>query len=139
MKTILYLYKKHEEIINYVIVGALTTFVSLFTYYLCVFTVFNPDDAFLLQCANIISWIVSVTFAFFTNRIFVFKSKNPHIFNEGIKFYGARIITLIFDMLFMYLFVTVLLFNDKIMKLLSNVVILILNYILSKLFVFIKK
>ena len=139
MKKLLDLYKKYEEIINYVIVGALTTLVSLITYYGCVLTVFNPNNAILLQCANIISWILSVTFAFFTNRIFVFKSKNPHIFKEGVKFYGARVLTLIFDMLFMYFTVTVFLLNDKIMKILSNVVVLILNYIFSKLFVFIKQ
>ncbi len=133
------LYKKYEEIINYVIVGGCTTFVSLASYYLCVLTFFNPDNAFLLQCANIISWVLSVTFAFFANRKYVFKSKNPKVLEEASKFYGARVLTLFIDMLFMWLTVSLLSWNDKLMKLLSQIVILILNYIISKFIVFIKK
>ena len=74
MKKIKELYKKYEELINYVIVGVLTTIVSLGSYYLCVLTVFNPDNPVLLQSANIISWILAVTFAYFANRKYVFKS-----------------------------------------------------------------
>lgn len=132
------LYKKYEEIINYLIIGILTTVISLITYYICVYTVFNPDNAILLQCANIISWIVSVTFAYITNRKIVFKSKDPNIKKEGLKFYGARIITLLLDMLFMFITVTMIGLNDKLMKLVANVLVIILNYIISKLFVFIK-
>lgn len=133
------LYKKYEEIINYLVIGVLTTVISLITYYICVYTVFNPDNAILLQCANIISWVVSVTFAYITNRNIVFKSKDPNIKKEGLKFYGARIITLLLDMLFMFITVTMIGLNDKLMKLIANVWVIILNYIISKLFVFIKK
>ena len=139
MKKIKELYKKYEELINYVIVGVLTTIVSLGSYYLCVLTVFNPDNPVLLQSANIISWILAVTFAYFANRKYVFKSKNPNKLKEATKFYGARIATLLIDMLFMFLTVSVFHLNDKIMKILSNVIILILNYIISKFIVFIKK
>lgn len=138
-KKLLDVYKKYEEIINYIIVGGCTTVVSLVSYYLCVFTVFNPENVLLLQCANVISWLVAVTFAFFTNRSFVFKSKNPKIFEEATKFYGARVLTLLVDMLFMFLTVTVLHLNDKIMKIIAQVVITILNYIISKVLVFIKE
>ena len=131
------LYKKYEKIIKYIIVGGFTTLVSLTIYYLCVFTIFNPDNAIFLQLANIISWIASVTFAYFANRKFVFKSKDPKILNEGIKFYGSRLLTLLIDMLFMFLTVSVFKFNDKIMKLLSQIIILTINYILSKFIVFI--
>ncbi len=133
------LYKKYEEIINYVIVGGLTTVVSLGSYYLCVLTVFDPENVVLLQCANIISWILSVTFAFFANKKYVFKSKNANVAEEASKFYGARLATLGIDMLFMFLTVTVLHWNDKIMKIIAQVVILILNYLISKFIVFIKK
>lgn len=133
------LYRKYEEIINYVIVGGLTTVVSLGSYYLCVLTVFDPENVWLLQCANIISWILSVTFAFFANKKYVFKSKNPKLWEEASKFYGARLLTLGLDMLFMFLTVTVFKFNDKIMKIIAQVVILILNYLISKFLVFIKK
>lgn len=139
MKKIKELYKKYEEIINYIIVGGLTTVVSLGSYYLCVLTIFDPDNALLLQAANIISWVLSVTFAFFANRKVVFKSKSKNIMGEAMKFYGARVLTLLIDMGVMFLAVSVLHFNDKIMKIVSNVIILILNYIISKFFVFVKK
>lgn len=137
--TIWNLYKKYEEIINYIIIGGLTTFISLASYYLCVFTIFDPDNAVLLQAANIISWLLAVTFAFWANRTFVFKSKNPRILEEGMKFYGARVLTLLLEMGTMFLTVTVLHWNDKIMKLLAQIIVLVLNYIISKFLVFIKK
>ena len=136
MKKILDLYKKYEEIINYVIVGVLTTIVSLLTYYICVFTILNPNNAIELQIANVISWIASVTFAYFTNRKYVFKSKNKNKLKEASKFYLSRLSTLIIDMLFMMLFVTIFLINDKLSKFLVQFIILILNYVFSKLFVF---
>ena len=86
MKKIIDLYKKYEEIINYVIVGGLTTLVSLITYYVCVLTILNPEDALELQVANIISWIISVSFAYIANRILVFKSKNTNIIKEIVTF-----------------------------------------------------
>ena len=138
IKEVIKLYKKYEEIINYLIVGVLTTVVSLVSYYLLVFTVLNPQHPFELQLANIISWLVAVIFAYITNRKYVFKSKNNNIKKEATKFLGARLITLVMDMLFMFITVTLLKFNDKIMKIISNVIVIILNYLLSKLFVFIK-
>ena len=138
MKKILDLYKKYEEIINYLIVGFLTTLISLIVYYLCVFTILNPNVPLELQIANITSWLLAVIFAYIMNRIYVFKSKNKNIRKEATKFFGARIITLIFDMLFMFSTVTLLRLNDKIMKIISNVIVIILNYVFSKIFVFIK-
>ena len=67
------LYRKYREIINYLIVGVCTTLVSLGTYYGLVLTVLDPKDPVKLQAANIISWVAAVTFAYFTNRIFVAK------------------------------------------------------------------
>ena len=133
------LYKKYEEIINYLIVGGLTTIVSLGSYYLCIYTFLDPDVWYQLQAANIISWICAVTFAYFANRIFVFKSKNQKKFKEAVSFYCSRVATLLMDMGIMFLFVTLLHLNDKIMKLVVQVVVTVANYILSKLFVFKKK
>lgn len=131
--------KKYEEIINYLIIGFFTTIVSLFTYYLLVYTVFNPNNVLELQITNIISWIVSVTFAYFTNRRFVFKTKNSISLKEAIGFYLSRISTLLLDMFMMYLFVNVFKFNDKIIKLIVQFVIIVLNYVLSKFLVFKKR
>ena len=139
LKKIWKLYKKYEEIINYLIVGGLTTVVSLGTYYFCVYTFLDPENAFQLQLANIISWICCVTFAYFANRIFVFKSKRKDKLKEAVSFYSSRIATLLMDMGIMFVFVTLIGFNDKIMKVVVQVVVTILNYVLSKLLVFKKK
>ena len=136
MKKIIELFKKYQEIIYYLIVGVLTTVVSLVTYYICVLTVFNPEVALELQLANIISWICAVLFAYITNKIFVFKSKNRNIIKEISSFVGARVLTLILDMLIMFIMVTTLGINDKVSKLVVQVVVTILNYVFSKIFVF---
>lgn len=130
------LYIKYKEIINYLIFGVLTTLVSLLTYYLLVYTFLNPNNPIELQIANIISWITCVTFAYITNRKYVFNSKDKNIIKEIIKFYSSRLSTLFIDMLIMFIFVTKLNFNDKIIKIIVQIIIIILNYILSKLLVF---
>lgn len=130
------IYHKNEEIWNYFVVGVLTTLVSLITYYVGVFTIFDPKIAIELQITNIISWICAVTFAYFANRIFVFKSKEKNILKEATSFVGSRIATLLLDMLTMFIIVTILRMNDKIGKIVSQIIVMIGNYIISKLFVF---
>ena len=125
-----------KEFIFYLIFGVLTTIVSLSVYYFCVLTFLNPNNAFQLQIANILSWILAVAFAYATNRKFVFESKDPNKLKELIKFVTARLLTLFLDMLVMFILVTLLHFNDKISKLISQVIISISNYIFSKIFVF---
>lgn len=139
MKAIINIYHKYEEIINYLIVGALTTLVSLVTYYLCTFAFLDPNVALELQIANVISWVCSVIFAFVTNRVFVFKSKNKKVLKEVSSFVASRLVTLFMDMGLMFLGVTVLKLNDKIIKLVVQVIVIVLNYILSKIFVFKKQ
>ncbi len=129
-------YSKYREIINYLIVGVLTTVVSLVSYYILVSTILNPNNAIELQIANIISWICAVAFAYVTNRIFVFKSKNPNKIKEVTSFVGARLLTLGMDMVIMFLMVTLMHINDKIAKLVVQVVVTIANYIFSKILVF---
>ena len=124
-----------KEIILYLIFGVLTTVVSLATYYLCTITFLNPNNAIEIQIANILSWITCVTFAFFTNRKYVFESKED-IKKEGIKFYISRLSALLIDVIMIFIFVTLLKINDKIIKLVNQVIIIIFNYIASKLFVF---
>ena len=133
------IYHKNEELWNYLIVGVLTTIVSILTYYICVRTFLNPKVAIELQIANVISWIIAVAFAYFTNRIFVFKSKEKNMIKEATSFVGSRIITLLLDMLCMFIIVTLLGLYDLIGKIVSQIVVTIGNYIISKLFVFKKK
>ena len=127
---------KYEEIIRYLIIGVLTTVVSLATYYLLTLTIFDPNVSIELQITNIISWIVSVTFAYFTNRKYVFKLKEKKNIKEASKFYLSRLTTLLLDMLLMQIFVIRLKFNDKIIKLIVQFVVIVSNYILSKFLVF---
>ena len=136
IKNIKELFKKYREIIMYLIFGVLTTVVSLVVYYLLVYTVLNPDNALQLQVANIISWISGVTFAYFTNRSMVFQSKNKNKLKEAGSFVLARVVTLVMDMVIMFVGVTLLHGNDKILKLVSQVVVIVSNYVFSKLFVF---
>lgn len=130
-KKILEIYKKYQEIINYLIFGVLTTLVSILSYAL--FTRFlNLNYIY----SNIISWIISVTFAFITNKIYVFKSKEDNVFKEVIKFYISRLTSLLIELLIMYLMVDLLKINDMISKIIVQFIVIILNYIFSKIFVF---
>lgn len=136
MNKLINIYNKNKEIINYLIIGILTTIVSLASYYLLTFTILNPNNAFELQLANIISWILSVLFAYITNRKYVFSSTNKNIKKELSKFISSRFTTLLIDMGLMALLVTILNFNDKLVKLIVQIIVIVLNYIFSKLFVF---
>lgn len=138
MKKIMIVYKKYEEIINYIIVGGFTTFVSLATYYISVLTFLNPNNPFQLQVANVVSWICAVTFAYFANKKFVFKNNSENL-SSAIKFFLSRVSTLLIDMASMYVFVSLLNINDKISKILVQFLVLILNYIFSKFIVFKEK
>ena len=130
------LVKKYKEIILYLIFGVLTTIVSLVTYYLLVYTIIDPNKALELQMANIISWCASVAFAYFTNRKYVFESKNKNKAKESMRFIVSRLITLFMDMGIMFMGVTIMHGNDKIIKIISQIIIIIANYLFSKLMVF---
>ena len=127
------LYLKYKEIINYLIVGGLTTVVSVVSYAL--FRLFIPNY---LAC-TILSWIASVLFAYFTNRIFVFESKDQKVLKEFIKFVSCRLLTLGTEIVVMFILVDLLKLNDMISKILVQFIIVVLNYILSKIIVFRKK
>lgn len=143
MQKIISLYKKYEEIVNYLIVGVLTTVVSLVVKWGLLFTILNAKNAFQLQVAVVISWIAAVIFAYVTNRIFVFKSKSKNILKEIVSFFSARLLTLGLEMLIMWFFVILLKLDSDIWVLVwtmvAQVLVIIFNYILSKLFVFRKK
>lgn len=143
MEKIIELYQKYEEIINYLIIGVLTTIVNLAVKYALLFTVLNASDATQLQIAVVISWIVACLFAYITNRKIVFKSKSKKILKEFIAFVSARLFTLILEMLIMFIFVTLLKLNSNlwvvIWSIVAQVVVIVVNYILSKLVIFKKE
>ena len=133
------LYLKYKEIINYLIFGVLSTVVSLAVYYGLTLTILDPNNGVELQIANILSWVSACTFAYFTNRKWVFENKDKANLKEASKFYLSRVSTLLIDMGLMFVFVTKLGVNDKIMKLIVQVIVVILNYIFSKFIVFKEK
>lgn len=140
MNKIKELYIKNKEVINYLIFGVLTTVVSLATKYLLLFTVLDAQNSIQLQVAVIISWIVACLFAYITNRIWVFESKSKQIIIEMLKFFSARLATLIMEMLIMFIFVTLMGLNTDmwviVWTLISQILIIIANYVLSKILVF---
>jgi putative cell wall teichoic acid glycosylation protein gtcA len=133
-KKILDLYKKYEEIINYIIVGGMTTVISILSYYL-IRIILSANTDLNIQISTVLSWIFAVTFAYFANRIFVFKSNNSKS-KESIKFVTSRIMSLLIEMFVMFLLIGILKINDKIAKILVQFIIVILNYLFSKIFVF---
>ena len=135
------LYSNYKEIVNYLIIGVLTTVVSLVSFYLIRIFVFTNDSQFDIQFANIISWILAVLFAFVTNKKYVFDSKSTGYqkFVEMIKFYVSRLTTLGVEMFVMWLLTSPLKVDDMISKIIVQFIIVILNYVFSKVFVFKKK
>ena len=143
MKKIIQLYKKYEEIINYLVIGGLTTLVNLVVKYVLLFTVLKAENPVQLQIAVIVSWIIACLFAYITNRKIVFKSKSEKIIKEFVSFVTARLITLGMEMLIMYIFVTVLRLNSNlwvvVWSIVAQVVVVVANYVFSKLFIFKKE
>ncbi|MBO5574183.1 MAG: GtrA family protein [Clostridium sp.] len=128
--------EQYGEIIRYLVVGVLTTVVSLAVYYGLVTTVLDPENGLQLQAANVIAWVAAVTFAYVTNKVFVFRSHGGNVLHEAGAFFAARVGTLLMDMGIMFVTVTLCGMNDKIAKLIVQVVVTVANYIFSKLFVF---
>ncbi len=128
------LIKKYYSVIMYLIFGALTTAVNVAVYHAC-YTYVDLSNTL----STVIAWVAAVTFAFFTNKAFVFNSKSWEtkvVISEGAKFYASRIGTGIIELGLMYLLVDVLGFAGTLMKLLVNIIVIILNYVFSKLIVF---
>lgn len=113
--------------------------INLIAYYLLTLTILDVSNNLELQIANIISWSLSVIFAYITNRKYVFESKNKNKLKELKNFFIARLTTLLLDMIIMYLGVSILQFNDEMTKLVSQIIVIVSNYILSKIIVFNKE
>ena len=128
---------KYEELITYLIVGVLTTIVSWGACFLFEATVLNPSIGWQNAMINTIGWIAGVLFGYFANRKFVFKSTNPDIKKEFFQFSASRISTLVLDIVIMEVTVNMIHMDYWIAKIfISSVLVMIANYIFSKLFVF---
>lgn len=134
MHKILDMYNKYKEVILYLFFGVLTTVVSISSYYICS-EIFNIH----YLISNIISWVFAVIFAYFTNRIWVFESKSKGISNilkEIFAFVNCRLLSGVIDMATMFMIVEVIHINDMYAKVFTQFIVVVLNYILSKLIVF---
>lgn len=128
------LIKKYDEIIRYLIIGVLTTIVSISSFYL-----FNKCIHIYYLISDVLSWIISIIFAFIMNKIFVFKSKNKskdETIYEFVNFTKYRILSLLIDMFIMFIFISIFKIDELISKIFVQFVVVVLNYIFSKFFVF---
>lgn len=122
-------FNKGYEVLSYLFFGGCTTLINILTFWLL--RVLKVG----VYASNVVAWIVSVLFAFITNKLFVFESKGNTI-KQGVSFFVFRIISLLFDMGIMYLLIDVLKMNDLLSKVIANIVVIIVNYIFSKVFIF---
>ena len=129
-------YNKIKEILWYGFFGVLTTLVNIISFYLLDKTGMN------VYLNNFIAWFLSVLFAFVTNKLFVFNSKSLDkkvIIKEVVSFFFFRILSLGIDMAGMYICISMMNMNRMISKVLMNVIVIVANYIFSKIFIFKKK
>lgn len=134
------LLEKYREIIIYLIVGVLTTIVSWGACFICEWLFLNPDISWQNDIINTIGWVAGVCFAYPLNRKWVFESTNPRILKEFSGFAASRLSTWILDIVIMRVTVNVLHMDYWIAKIfISAVLVMILNYVFSKLFIFRKK
>ena len=125
---------RRREFILYVIFGALTSLVSIIS-----FALMNRVIGANEHLSNVVSWILAVTFAFLTNRAWVFPQKWTGwsgFLMQGAKFYAGRLFTLAVEEVILYVFVTRLQWDSLIVKAVAQVIVIALNYIISKLIVF---
>lgn len=128
------IFNKYKEQITYLIFGVLTTVVNIVVYYISTRMLnLGYKESILL------SWLIAVLFAFVTNKFIVFKSKTKHFIKEILYFYFFRILSLIIELLLMYTLVDLMKINDMTSKILVSVVIIAVNYIFSKVFIFKKE
>ena len=125
---------RYKEVILYVIFGGLTTLINIVVYWIC-------RNLITLQVvpSDIIAWILSVIFAYVTNKIWVFESRSTKVavlIREIGEFFAARLFSLGFDVLFLYVTVEKLSWPVLPMKIVANVIVIIKNYLFSKLLIF---
>lgn len=124
-------FNKCREVLMYLLFGGLTTLVNILSFFIL------RKLSVGVYVSNLIAWVVAVLFAFITNKLFVFESKDKSKSGkELISFFGFRILSLGVDMGAMYLLLQVINTGEVFAKIIANVIVIILNYIFSKLFVF---
>ncbi len=130
-------YRVHKEGMRYLVFGALSTVLNIVVFAICA-----KLARLSTTISNTIAWIAAVLFAYVTNKIYVFNSKTTGIkdlVREILSFFGARIATLVLETAFLWVVIDKLGFNDIFMKIISNIIVIILNFVFSKIFIFKKE
>jgi len=131
------LFTKYKEIVLYLFFGVLATVVSIGS-----FTVLYDVALLNEHLANIISWVLAVSFAFMTNRTWVFVDAvkiNKSFIKQMIEFFSGRVLSLAVEEVFILVFVSMLSFNAFAIKVITQVIVIVLNYFISKFWVFNKR
>lgn len=126
--------KQYREMIMYIIMGIFTTAVNISSFYILV-EILDTD----YKTATVIAWILSVLFAYITNKIYVFQQKTSgmrSLMRELTAFFSVRLLSLGIDLGMMILLVSQFHTNETLAKILDNIVIVVVNYIASKWLVF---
>lgn len=127
-------YRKHQEGMRYLVFGALTTLVNIVAYSILYYTLHINNAT-----SNVIAWIIGATFAYITNKLYVFNSKvnsKKELLKEIVYFYGCRLLTLAVDEGIMILTVDKFGWNALLMKIIANIIVIILNFVFSKILIF---
>jgi len=127
------LYKKHSEIINYLIVGGIGTVISISSFALLM------NIGVETAVSNVISWVITVIAMYVLNRYFVFTEHAKGFKNvlcEIIAFTSARILTLVLETIIVVLGIDVMKLNAVVVKTFAQILVIVLNYFASKLFIF---
>lgn len=128
------LYRKYKDVIPYMFFGVCTTIVNVAAYWISAHLMYLP-----VMVSTIIAWFLAVLFAYITNRKWVFHSKvrvPGEIMREMVSFFMCRLVTGVVDWMCMFFLVGLFGLNDVIIKFIDNVVVIILNYVASKLVIF---
>lgn len=137
------IYEEHKEGMRYLIFGVLTTLVNIVVSAIMYYLVFvKLPEEIKVNLSTIIAIIAAWIFAYVTNKLYVFDSKTNNkkeLIKEIISFISCRGVTAIVEIVLMNIFVTMLQFNYILMKIIVNIIIIVLNFIFSKLFIFKKK
>lgn len=126
--------KEYQVLFRYVVFGILTTGINLIVFRLC-----NDGIGLYYVWANVCAWLASVIFAFVTNKIIVFRSvrwEKSIWIKEAVEFIGIRLLSGFLDMALMYIAISILHFNEWCSKIVVNIMVIIINYMMSKSYVF---
>lgn len=126
--------KKYNQIIAYGAMGILTTIINVIVFYIC-----NEFWGLDYKMATTIAWLLSVIFAYITNKLFVFKSQTTslvHLFKEMTSFLCFRVTSYFFDLILMIFLIEFINLEENLSKLIVNIFVVLFNYFVSKFYIF---